>query len=201
MKKILIIHGYGGNLEYLWFPWIKKEFEASGYLVFTPVLPKPFLPALDEQLNSLKQTIETFGEDDIIITHSGGARTAAHLILQNKKKLNRLICFAPVLSWDFFTSKFIAKSEQRAADNEAAKNNWETMLSYKDDRVNLSLMTGYVPVTAIFSNDDQVSLAGSDIYLTIDYNIQFQAEALLKQTADKLGINAGQIIVMKPDTG
>jgi cell division protein FtsI/penicillin-binding protein 2 len=54
---------------------------------------------------------------------------------------------------------------------------------------------------SLFSGDDPVSLNGSDIYLTIDYNIQFQAEELLKKAEDKLSINAGQIIVMKPDTG
>jgi cell division protein FtsI/penicillin-binding protein 2 len=53
---------------------------------------------------------------------------------------------------------------------------------------------------AIFA-DDKVSLDGSDIYLTIDYNIQFQAEALLKRTREKLDIESGQIIVMKPDSG
>jgi cell division protein FtsI (penicillin-binding protein 3)/stage V sporulation protein D (sporulation-specific penicillin-binding protein) len=54
---------------------------------------------------------------------------------------------------------------------------------------------------SIFSSADEISLDGSDIYLTIDYNIQFQAEALLKKTQENLGIDAGQIIVMKPDTG
>ena len=54
---------------------------------------------------------------------------------------------------------------------------------------------------SIFSNDNQISLNGSDIYLTIDYNIQFQAEALLKQEQEKNGIDSGQIIVLKPDSG
>ncbi len=53
----------------------------------------------------------------------------------------------------------------------------------------------------IFSNDNQNSLNGSDVYLTIDYNIQFQAEELLQQEQKKDDIDAGQIIVMKPDTG
>jgi cell division protein FtsI/penicillin-binding protein 2 len=52
-----------------------------------------------------------------------------------------------------------------------------------------------------FSNNSQISLNGSDIYLTIDYNIQFQAEELLKQEQKKDDIDSGQIIVLKPDTG
>jgi cell division protein FtsI/penicillin-binding protein 2 len=56
-------------------------------------------------------------------------------------------------------------------------------------------------LNSIFSNDSQISLDGSDIYLTIDYNIQFQAETLLKQEQKKDDIDSGQIIVLKPDTG
>ena len=56
-------------------------------------------------------------------------------------------------------------------------------------------------LNSIFSSDDSNSLNGSDIYLTIDYNIQFQAESLLAKEQKKDDIDAGQIIVMRPDTG
>ena len=42
---------------------------------------------------------------------------------------------------------------------------------------------------------------GSDIILTIDYNIQSMAERLLKETKENLDIESGQIIVMKPSSG
>ena len=54
---------------------------------------------------------------------------------------------------------------------------------------------------SIFSDNDQTSLDGSDIYLTIDYNIQFQAEELLKQEKIKNDIDSGQIIVLDPNSG
>ncbi len=53
----------------------------------------------------------------------------------------------------------------------------------------------------LFSNSNQISLDGSDVYLTIDYNIQFQAETLLEQEKIKNDIDSGQIIVIKPDSG
>lgn len=56
-------------------------------------------------------------------------------------------------------------------------------------------------IDSIFSNEEKISLDGSDLYLTIDYNIQFQAEQLLKQEKQKNDIDSGQIIVIKPDTG
>ena len=51
-----------------------------------------------------------------------------------------------------------------------------------------------------FQSSD-AGLDGSDIYLTIDYNIQFEAESLLQEAKESLDIASGQIIVMKPDSG
>lgn len=53
----------------------------------------------------------------------------------------------------------------------------------------------------IFSNQEENSLDGSDLYLTIDHNIQFEAESLLKKAKEELDIQTGQIIVVKPDSG
>lgn len=54
---------------------------------------------------------------------------------------------------------------------------------------------------SFFSDDGQLSLDGSDIYLTIDYNIQLQAESLLERAKTKLEMDAGQIIVLDPNSG
>ncbi len=42
---------------------------------------------------------------------------------------------------------------------------------------------------------------GSDVLLTIDYNIQFMAEKLLKEAKEKFKIEEGQILVMDPNSG
>lgn len=56
-------------------------------------------------------------------------------------------------------------------------------------------------LSSIFSDSSKISLEGSDLYLTIDYNIQFQAESLLRKQKQKNDIESGQIIVLKPDSG
>lgn len=53
----------------------------------------------------------------------------------------------------------------------------------------------------IINSEGPANLNGSDLYLTIDYNIQFQAEQLLADEKKKNDIDSGQIIVLKPDTG
>lgn len=49
--------------------------------------------------------------------------------------------------------------------------------------------------------NNQKYLDGSDIFLTMDYNIQFQAELLLREAKKNINIDSGQIIVLKPDSG
>ena len=44
-------------------------------------------------------------------------------------------------------------------------------------------------------------LNGTDLILTLDYNIQFKAEKLLKEAKENLDIESGQIIVIDPNSG
>src|SRR3989344_1795421 len=53
----------------------------------------------------------------------------------------------------------------------------------------------------INSSNDQESLDGSSLYLTLDYNIQFEAESLLQEAKKNIDIDSGQIIVLKPASG
>ena len=47
----------------------------------------------------------------------------------------------------------------------------------------------------------EVKERGSDLILTIDYNIQFEAEKLLEKAKENLEIESGQIIVIDPNSG
>ena len=52
-----------------------------------------------------------------------------------------------------------------------------------------------------FGKKDNLSEKGADLFLTLDYNIQFFSEKLLEKTKDKLNIEGGEIIVIDPHTG
>jgi len=53
----------------------------------------------------------------------------------------------------------------------------------------------------LIGSEQSMNLDGSNLHLTIDYNIQFQAELLLQEEQKKNDIDSGQIIVLKPDSG
>ncbi len=52
-----------------------------------------------------------------------------------------------------------------------------------------------------FDKKDNTAREGADLILSIDYNIQYQAEKLLAEAFEGLDIKDGQIIVMEPATG
>lgn len=53
----------------------------------------------------------------------------------------------------------------------------------------------------LFSLTDSDSMDGASLVTTLDYNIQFEAEKLLKEGVSKYGAEGGEIIVMDPDNG
>lgn len=53
----------------------------------------------------------------------------------------------------------------------------------------------------VLAGSESPSSKGSDIVLTIDYNIQFMAEKLLQEAREDLEFESGEIIVIEPDTG
>ena len=57
------------------------------------------------------------------------------------------------------------------------------------------------PYSFLLKMDEKDSLDGASLTLTIDYNIQFMAEKLLKAGVDKYDAEGGEIIVMDPNTG
>ncbi|MCD6528133.1 penicillin-binding protein 2 [bacterium] len=52
-----------------------------------------------------------------------------------------------------------------------------------------------------FKKFSSLPAKGADLVLTVDYNIQYQAEHLLKKAHENLDIEGGEIIVMEPKTG
>ena len=53
----------------------------------------------------------------------------------------------------------------------------------------------------LFSSSENSSAQDNDLYLTVDYSIQFEAEKILKAGVEKYGAKGGEILVAEPATG
>lgn len=79
IKRAVLLHGTDGNPDDLWFPWLRKQLENSGYQVFSPLLPDNHTPNRATYDDFLKSSGWDFN-DDVVIGHSSGATTALNLL-------------------------------------------------------------------------------------------------------------------------
>jgi leucyl-tRNA synthetase len=93
--KVIIIHGFEGNPDIGWKPWLKRTLEGFGYEVLSPELPNAAHPDFDETMDFLERQTDDFGPDDVVIGHSLGGHFA--LKLCERKKIGKAVLVAPTI--------------------------------------------------------------------------------------------------------
>jgi len=110
-QKVLIIHGFEGESNSNWFPWLKRELEKQGFEVIVPDMPNAAHPKLEEWIAALEKITKDFDGNDIIIGHSLGGNAVLHLA--ERKKIGSLYLIAPTppiqypkSRWDWFRKEW-----------------------------------------------------------------------------------------------
>ena len=75
MKRVFLVHGWGGSPEEAWFPWLKKELEKNGFSVNALEMPNTENPKMDEWIPFLKKQVGKCDENTYFIGHSIGCQT------------------------------------------------------------------------------------------------------------------------------
>ncbi len=71
-KRAYIIHGWGGNPESNWFPWLKKELEAKNIKTAILAMPDSDLPKMNAWLSRMQKEIFNPDENVYLVGHSLG---------------------------------------------------------------------------------------------------------------------------------
>ena len=71
MKKVIIVHGWDGHPEDIWFPWLKNILEERGYEVIIPQLPNPEEPRIKPWVSELAEVAGDVNEDTYFIEEKG----------------------------------------------------------------------------------------------------------------------------------
>jgi len=99
-SRFVLLHGFNGNSQGIFFPWLKKSLEDLGHTVITPDLPHPDQPTEREQVEYVLQNIE-FTDDTILFGHSLGTVVALKVMQELKRPIAGL-----VLAGGFSTPRF-----------------------------------------------------------------------------------------------
>ena len=146
MKRVFIIHGWGGNPEESWFPWAKRELEQRGFKVFIPAMPDAYgkeQPRIESRVNVIREAIGQPDEETYFIGHSIGCQSIDRYLetLPSETKIGGVVYVA---GW--LTLKGLEDYEED--DREAVKPWLETPIDFKKVR-------GISPKSvAIFTKDD-----------------------------------------------
>jgi len=75
MKRAIIVHGWDGNPNNHWFPWLKNKLNEKGFEVHTPFMPGGENPKLEEWLQVISDIVGKADKDTYFIGHSLGCIT------------------------------------------------------------------------------------------------------------------------------
>ena len=75
MKRVFIIHGWGGSPDGGWKPLLKMELEKRNFVVCAPQMPDTKNPKMHEWISELSKLIQTPDSETYLVGHSLGGIT------------------------------------------------------------------------------------------------------------------------------
>lgn len=99
MPKVFLVHGWEGNPNNSFFPWLKRELEDRDYEVESLSMPDPDNPRMESWIPHLEQAVGTPTEEVIVVGHSMGGATALRFLerLPEGVKIDKAVLVAPAV--------------------------------------------------------------------------------------------------------
>ncbi len=152
MKRVFIVHKWGGTPSSDWYPWLKKELEAKGYSVEVPSMPDTDNPKIDAWVGFLKEKVGNPDKDTYLVGHSIGCQTILRYLEKIDTKVSSVVLVA---GWVNLTPETF--KEEGAED--IAKPWLETPLDWDKIKANCGKFL------SLFSDDDKcVPVSDAEIF-------------------------------------
>ena len=96
MKRVVIIHCWGGYPEYCWYPSVKRELEREKFQVTVPAFPETKAPKLKAWLPKLREVVGEPNEKTFLVGHSVGCITILRYLesLSQDQKMGGIVLVA-----------------------------------------------------------------------------------------------------------
>ncbi|MDD3531478.1 MAG: alpha/beta fold hydrolase [Candidatus Pacebacteria bacterium] len=82
MKRVFLVHGWGGSPDREWFPWLSTELEKRGFTAVALALPDSEHPHIDAWVSALAAAVGTPDADTYFVGHSMGCQTVARYLAE-----------------------------------------------------------------------------------------------------------------------
>lgn len=80
MKRVIIVHGWGGHSTEGWLPWLKSELENRNFEVIVPQLPDTDSPRIEKWTQALAAAAGNVDGETYFVGHSLGCQTIARYL-------------------------------------------------------------------------------------------------------------------------
>ncbi len=174
MKRVFIIHGWGGYPEEAWFPWLKQQLKFKGINVEVPLMPKTDQPQIDTWVNHLAELIDQPDKQTYLVGHSIGVQTILRYLETINQPIGGVLAVA-----GFYT--LIPDCLEGPEEGTIAKPWLETPINNEKVRINAGR------IRAIFSdNDPCVGLENVELFKQ-----RLAATTLVLKNKGHMGTEAG----------
>ncbi len=139
MKRVFIIHGWGGHPKEGWLAWLGKELESRGFEVHIPAMPDTDNPKIEAWVSCMKEQVGVPDENTYFVGHSIGCQAILRYVSSLSAPLGGMVLVAP-----FVHLPNIVEEEKEIAEP------WlETPIDFQKARANGG------KIVAIFSDNDK----------------------------------------------
>jgi hypothetical protein len=156
MKRVFIIHGWGGNPKEAWFPWLKRELEKREFKAVIPKMPGAEHPKIKTWTNHLKKIVGKPDENTYFVGHSIGCPAIMHY-LEKLPKNTKVGGVVFVAGWFHLKLDAIEKEEPGSS---------KRVMPWIKSKLNFSKIKAHTKkFIAIFStNDEYVPLSDKNLF-------------------------------------
>ncbi len=138
MKRVFIVHGWGGFPNEGWFPWLKKELQKKGFQVKVLSMPDADNPKIKKWVGFLSKNVKKADSDTYFVGHSIGCQTIMRYLQTIKGKIGGAV---------FVAGWFHLKGLETKAEENIAK-------PWLKTKIDFSRLRNKGRYAAIFSEDD-----------------------------------------------
>jgi len=159
-RRVIVVHGWDGDISKGWFPWLKENLESEGFDVIMRSMPNPEAPKIEEWVEELKKISGTVDDNTYFIGHSIGCQTILRMLERHKsEKAGGAI---------FLAGWFKLKEDSFKDDPLSESQSWDIAQPWIDTQIDFDVLQRKLAprkVVAVFSDNDRyVDISNAEMF-------------------------------------